>query len=243
MTGMQGILTNIHKYSGSNSVIIGDGSSIPIITIGDSCIKQKGKTLPLYDVLLVPDLKKNLLSISQLTSQFPVNCEFSNVDFCVKEHKTGHQLITRKKKGDLYVLSNVPEAHFSYRFKSGTANIWHQRLGHPQASAVPLLKNKGLIDVIGPSRTEHLCDSCQLGKLSKLPFAHSEHSSSGIFDKIHCNLWGPAPVLSIDKFKFYSCLVDDFSKYTWIIPLKHKSDFFTAYLAFEQYAERQFSKK
>jgi hypothetical protein len=136
MTGMQGMLTNIHKYSGSDSVIIGDGSFIPITGIGDSCIKQKDKTLPLYDVLLVPNIKKNLLSISQLTSQFPVNCEFFNVDFCVKKRKTRHPLITRKKKGVLYVLSNAPEAHFSYRFKSGTANIWHQRLGHPQASVV-----------------------------------------------------------------------------------------------------------
>jgi hypothetical protein len=51
MTGMQGMLTNIHKYSGFDFVIIGDGSSIPIITIGDSCIKQKDKTLPLYDGL------------------------------------------------------------------------------------------------------------------------------------------------------------------------------------------------
>jgi hypothetical protein len=51
MIGMQGMLTNIHKYSRSDFVIIGDGSSIPIIIIGDSCIKQKDKTLPLYDVL------------------------------------------------------------------------------------------------------------------------------------------------------------------------------------------------
>ena len=131
MTGMQGMLTNIHKYFGYDFIIIRDGSFIPITVIGDSCTKQKDKTLPLYDILLVPDLKKNLLSISQLTSQFPVNCEFSNVDFCVKERKTGHRLITAKKKGDLYVLSNVPEAHFSYQFKSGTVDIWHQRLGHP----------------------------------------------------------------------------------------------------------------
>lgn len=68
--------------------------------------------------------------------------------------------------------------------------------------------------------------ACQLGKLSKLPFSSSEHSSIGIFDKIHCDLWGPAHVMSINKFKFYACLVDDYSKYTWIILLQHKSDFF-----------------
>jgi hypothetical protein len=46
------------------------------------------------------------------------------------------------------------------------------------------------------------------------------------FYKIHYDLWGPALVLSIGKFKFYACLVNDFWKYTWIIPLKHKSNFF-----------------
>ena len=108
---------------------------------------------------------------------------------------------------------------------------------------VPLLQKKRLINVIGSLKTTRLCDSCQLGKLSKLPFASSEHSSLDIFDKIHCDLWGPAPVLSLGKFKFYACLVDDFSKYTWLIPLRHKYEFFTAYLAFEKYADKQFNKK
>ena len=85
MTGKQGMLTNIRNYSGADSVLIGDGSSLPIFGIGDSSINQKNKILPLHDVLLVSHLKKNLLSVSLLTTQFPVNCEFTNVDFCVKE--------------------------------------------------------------------------------------------------------------------------------------------------------------
>jgi hypothetical protein len=82
-----------------------------------------------------------------------------------------------------------------------------------------------------------------LGKLSRLPFSSSKHLSSNIFEKHHYDLWGPAPILSIGKFRYYACLVDDFSKYTWIIPLQHKSDFINAYLAFEQYIDKQFNKK
>ena len=100
-----------------------------------------------------------------------------------------------------------------------------------------------MINVLGSAKTEHLCDSCQLGKLSTLPFGLSTHTSSNAFDKIHCDLWGPAPVLSLSKFCYYACLVDDFTKYTWIIPLHNKSDFFIAFLAFEQYVECQFNKK
>jgi len=99
-----------------------------------------------------------------------------------------------------------------------------------------------LINVKGTTKCEHVCDSCQFGKLSRLPFFRSEHSSSVIFEKIHCDLWGSAPVLSIEKFRYCVCLVDDFSKYTWIIPLLHKSDFVDAYFAFEHYVTRQFNK-
>lgn len=126
MTGKPSMLSNIRQYSGTNSVLIGDGSSLPILGIGDSFINQKNITLPLHDVLLVPDLTKNMLSVSQLTKQFPITCEFSNVDFCVKERETGEPMITKRRKGDLYVLSSMPELHFSHRFKSGSTDIWHQ---------------------------------------------------------------------------------------------------------------------
>jgi hypothetical protein len=118
MTGKTSMLSNIRQCSGKDFVLIGDGSPLPIHCIGDSFIKQKNITLPLHDVLLVPDLTKILLSVSQLTKLFPVNCEFSNVDFCVKERETGEPMITGRRKGDLYVLSSFPELYFSQRFKS-----------------------------------------------------------------------------------------------------------------------------
>jgi hypothetical protein len=64
------------------------------------------------------------------------------------------------------------------------------------------LKNKGLIDVVGIIKSEHIYDSCQLGKLSRLPFSSSKHLSYSIFEKIHCDLWGLAPILSIGKFRY-----------------------------------------
>ena len=242
MTGNKHLLKNISSYLGSDSITIGNGAFLPIDGIGTSFLKQK-YNLPLSNVLSVPNLKQNLLSISQLTDEYPVNCEFSNISVCVKDRETGQVLLKGPRRRNLYTLSGIPEAYFSNRFKAGTAELWHQRLGHPQASAVSVLFNKNLVDVTGSLRSKFLCDSCQLGKLSKMPFSASEHTSSSVFDKIHCDLWGPAPVISFAKFKFYACFVDDFSKYTWIIPLKRKSDFFATYLAFEQFILRQYGKQ
>jgi hypothetical protein len=47
MTGQLGMLTNLRKYKGANFVIIGNGSSIPILGIGDTQIKQQKIALPL----------------------------------------------------------------------------------------------------------------------------------------------------------------------------------------------------
>ncbi|GAB2294185.1 hypothetical protein Dimus_038285 [Dionaea muscipula] len=241
MTGKSQLLSNFKTYHGKDGVLIGDGSSLKIKGIGETKVKQKHASIPLHDVLYVPALTKNLLSVSQLTSQYPVNCEFSNDLFYVKDRETGQTLMTGTRRGDLYVLPSTPELHFSHRQHSTTAEVWHQRLGHSQLSAVQLLNKIGAIAVQGSTTLSHVCDSCQLGKISRQPFLSSAKTSTKIFDKIHCDLWGPAPVLSVGQFRYYACLVDDFSRYTWLIPLHNKSDFFDAYINFEKYVHRQFN--
>lgn len=38
--------------------------------------------------------------------------------------------------------------------------------------------------------------------------------------KIHCDLWCPAPVSSVQKFRFYIVFVDDCTRFTWMYDLK-----------------------
>ncbi|KAJ0010839.1 hypothetical protein Pint_33457 [Pistacia integerrima] len=64
----------------------------------------------------------------------------------------------------------------------------------------------------------------------------------GPFEKLHVDLRGPAPVTSINKFLYYAAIVDDFTKFIWLIPLKNKSDFFNQFILFEKYVSRQFEK-
>ena len=141
----------------------------------------------------------------------------------------------RQRKGDLYVLSPSHEIHFSNRFTNTTEEVWHQRLGHPHMSTVSCLKSKGLIKSIGTIKRTTLYESCQLEKLSKFPFSQTECVSSELFEKIHYDLWGRTPVSSIGHFQYYACIVDDYSKYCWFIPLRLKFDFTFAYIAFKRY--------
>ncbi|GMI93057.1 hypothetical protein HRI_002975000 [Hibiscus trionum] len=147
MTANLGMLSNLKKYVGCDSVFIGDGSPLKIDAIGDTLVSDGKNELMLRDVLLVPQLTRNLLSISQLITQDPFNCEFTNELFCVKERATWQILLVGQRKGDLYVLSKMKDANFSTRQNSGIEELWHQRLGHPQSSTDNILHTKKLIDV------------------------------------------------------------------------------------------------
>lgn len=110
-----------------------------------------------------------------------MNCEFTNDLFSFKEGATGRILLVVQCKGDLYVLPKMKEANFSTRQNSGTDELWNQRLGHPQSSAFKILHTKKLIDVNPNKKVDTVCEGCQLGILSKLPFNSSTSLGTKIF--------------------------------------------------------------
>ena len=71
---------------------------------------------------------------------------------------------------------------------------------------------------------------------------HSLHTTRP-FQVIHMDVWGPAPYLSIEGYRFYIAFVDDFPRYTWIYPLHLKSKAATICLQFHRMIERHFDTK
>jgi len=41
---------------------------------------------------------------------------------------------------------------------------------------------------------------------------------------IHVDIWGPYLISSIHGHKYFLTIIDDYSRYTWIFPLKQKSE-------------------
>lgn len=88
--------------------------------------------------------------------------------------------------------------------------------------------------------SSRLCISCQCSENRKL-FPSESHSSS-ILWKVHYDLWGPSPVSSFQRFIFNIIFVDDYSRFCWLYPMRHKSNFFGIFIAIQKYVQTQFDK-
>jgi len=235
MSSNDGILLS-HLPSPPSSITVGNGQSIPIHRRGTSVIQIADRPFRLDNVLVAPQLTRNLLSVRQLTRDNNCSIEFDASGFSVKDLQTKTVLLRCNSNGDLYTIPHhmPPRCHVAIV----SPELWHSRLGHPAPAVVNTLTKLSAIQCNKAAR--HICHACQLGKHARLPFASSVSSTSAPFELVHCDVW-TSPVLSISGYKFYLVIVDDYTHYCWIFPLRHKSEVHEHIVQFVAYAHTQFS--
>ena len=67
--------------------------------------------------------------------------------------------------------------------------------------------------------------------------------ASSPLELIHSDLMGPFPHLSINKVRYVLTFLDDFSRYTWVYFIRHKSKVFEHLKDFKALAENQSMRK
>ena len=112
-----------------------------------------------------------------------------------------------------------------FNAKINQVDLWHQRLGHASQKQ---LENISMCDaVIGLPKFEKIekciCGPCQMGKQvkSKHPSVTKVQTLRPL-ELLHINLMGPARVQSLGGKKYILVVVDDFTRYTWVVLLRDK---------------------
>lgn len=99
-------LGDYQPYHGSETLQIGNGEGLLITHLGTSNIDTDSVNLLLTNVLCVPGITKNLLSISQLLRDNPITVEFNASHCYIKDRHTG-QLLLKVKLMD-FILYQLP---------------------------------------------------------------------------------------------------------------------------------------
>lgn len=241
MTSTTSQLDSYTPYTGEDQVVVGNGANLRISHTGT---RSLSKNIHLLDVLVVPHNTKNLLSISKLTSDHPVDVVFTDKSFLIQNPETKGILAQGRRDNGLYILERGHSGLFAaLHSKSLKASyeLWHSRLGHVSFSTISLLHKLGHLYVTALMPKPTICSPCLFSKSKRLSFSINEKRASFILELVHCDLWGPAPVQSINGYNYYVIFIDDYSRFTWIYPMHRKSDFFGILKHFHAFVSNQFS--
>ncbi|GMI87432.1 hypothetical protein HRI_002412500 [Hibiscus trionum] len=245
VTHSKSLLHSALPYVGHGRVHLGDNTTVSIANIGNAAqpaLPISSCDLVLNKVLHVPQISRNLLSVSRCAADNDIFFEFHSTECFVKDEKTGKVLLKGIQEEGLYCFPPPPHATESFTVHHTTTNkdtaafwLWHKRLGHPSPEV--------LHRVVGSSvclDRSKVCDACQLGKAHAQPFKSSRTVYSSPFELVEMDVWGPAPLVSAG-FSYYISFVDMFSRCCWVYLLRNKSEVVYVFEAFVALVKNQFS--
>lgn len=96
-------------YTGNSSFLMGNGVSTKISFVWSTTIPTKAKLLHLSNVLCVPSIRKNLLSVSNFATDNNVFFEFHPSYCVIKDIQTQEILMQGQVRDGLYQFSAVSE--------------------------------------------------------------------------------------------------------------------------------------
>ncbi|KAI5350724.1 hypothetical protein L3X38_003615 [Prunus dulcis] len=141
MTSDPSLLSHVQPCTGNDSIIVGNGNQLPISHIGKTTLSCFHGSLVLHDVLYVPAITKNLLSIQRFSRDNNCYFEMDYNGFRVKDNKKGKILLIGSSHGDLYYICADPQVRSKLVFygERTTQDVWHARLGHPSSDILRVL--------------------------------------------------------------------------------------------------------
>ena len=285
---------HVHEaYSGRSKLFIGNGASLCITHIGHAVLKLKNSitspTIKLNNILLVPQITKNLISISQLTKDNNVVVEFTDKFYFVKDKVKNLIMLQGKAENGLYklllvssktiipsttfqshvagvesVASETPLSMFyvvEFDVKNKTSClptaiddcinakcllstfVLHQKFGHPNSRILNhVIQSCSSFEFVNKNKVNDSYDACKVGKMHKLHFPATETKTNHPLEIIHTDLWGPAPIISVQGCRYYVSFIDEYTRFTWIFPLKTKDETVPVFKIFKTQVEKQFER-
>lgn len=241
MTMHEGWIEGTKRY-GYGDIRAANNDMMKVICSGDvSCrvnVHGKSSGVTMKDVMCVPGLTTNLLSVSQMTSK-----GYSVIflpDMAEIRDKHGSLIATATEVDGLYRLDVDRGTAFTATGKNDSMELWHRRCAHLNLADLRRMRNGGVngMSFVDSEKSE-ACVACCKGKQSRNSFPREGSRANQLIEIIHADIAGKMECRSIGGSKFCLVLVDDYSRRTFVYMLKHKSEVFDRFCSFKSLVENQ----
>ena len=235
----------------SMRVTLGDGHVLEATGVGNVKLNMKlsdtkTKLCTLLEVLYVPGLAYNLLSVSK-ASEAGMTAVFSNSGCHIKTDN-GKVIAAGSRAGSLYCLDYISSAkvYATASSKQSKEDSWHQRYGHLGEYALKKLATENLVDGLtyDPSKKLSFCEPCAEAKnhRTKFPKAGGKRSEE-ILGLIHSDVCGKVDTKSLGGAQYFLTFIDDKSRYTWVYFLSSKDQVYDKFQEWKAKVEKSTGQK
>ncbi|KAI7946129.1 hypothetical protein MJO29_012517 [Puccinia striiformis f. sp. tritici] len=216
-----------------SAVYAANGSAIPILGVGRAVIHTSIGPLEISEAFFAPQLSNSLIPLTfYLKKGFSLMPTLNGTRFECKSN-SGTIFAGSTTKNILLIDMNPLKA---MTVANSSIIDLHRALGHPSLNylkkAYPNLKITS-ID----------CNVCDRAKMHRQPFPGSFPKLSSILDCFHMDLCGPINPASRRGNRYFLKIIDGFSKFRFIFPMRCKSQTFSIFKNFLTQIENTTNKR
>ena len=228
-------------------IVVANKEKVPVIYSGNTMITtivdNSEFDITVKDVLCVPNLSINLLSVSQIIQNgnkvsFEKEVAYSNIQ---------NVLIGKANlENGVYRLNIKSGSLMACSAKTMTSDIWHRRLGHINSKDLNAMRNgavEGLSYIDKAEVDKSNCITCCKGKQARLPFSHKGKRCANKLGIFQADLCGPMEQASLGLARYFLLFVDDFSRMAFVYFLKAKNQALKYFKEFKVVVETQTGNK
>ncbi|CAI7773836.1 unnamed protein product [Closterium sp. NIES-54] len=237
--------TALEQLARPVAVSLADPSGGPVIATSSIVLPcpavpsgtQSGLYLPSFSTSLVAGSALQDGGVHQFTPAY------ERVTHCTCA-STGRHLatFTRQPGSDLYTLTTKSPQVAVSSFASGQLStpcsccslshqtvLWHHRLGHPSVQRLRGMHSRYLVSGLPrvlpplPPSPAPPCLPCVEGRQRVAPHSSSFPPTEAPLQTLHLDVWGPARVRGQGHERYFLLVVDDYTRYTTVFPLRTKA--------------------
>ncbi|WVZ04379.1 hypothetical protein V8G54_025185 [Vigna mungo] len=247
MTYNRSWLMNLDE-SKKSKVRVADNNTLRVEGIGTIKIKRKnGLHATLENVLLVPEMKCNLLSVGQLTEiGYTV---IMGGDAQMEVYDKGKNLILRcARSGNRTFqvrLDVVETLQCLSSVKEDESWKWHLRFGHLNFKDLQQLNSKEMVYEL-PSITQPRkeCETCIIRKQARRPFRKQlESRSKERLEVLHSDVCGPIEPPTVAGNRYFVTFIDEFNRMVWVSFMRQKNEVLGIFKHFKKQAKGEIERR
>lgn len=247
---MQDLKESRRLSRGQESLRVGNGARVAALAVGTCYLTlSSGYVLSLQDCLFVPNIVRNIISISALCNNgyylvFEKNqCSLKLNDDLIGTGIMMNGLYYLNTNGSINSIEHTKNARNPKRLRDegNPTYMWHLRLGHISEKRIHSLVKDGHFGslAIEPLPT---CESCLMGKMTKSPFVGHGERAADILGLIHSDVCGPFKSIARGGYSYFITFTDDHSRLGYVYLMRYKSESFEKFKEFRNEVEKQTSK-